>query len=385
MPSLIQERSVGTPEMIQVFSDEALVRAALAFEAALAEATAAEGLISTGEAESIEEACRALPDIVELAESSAHAGSMAIALIAGLRERIAATDPRAAQTLHMGATSQDVLDTALMLQTKSAVALVERDLHPMLGCLALLAERHAGTPMLGRTLLQSARPITFGLKVSQWLVGLHSAAKRLRREATGALTLQLGGPVGTRAGLAGKGPAIAARMAAALGLADPQLPWHTRRDGIAGTAAALGILNGTVAKIARDVSLMAQNELSETLEPRMPGRGGSSSMPHKRNPTGCQIALSAQIRAPGLVSSMLSAMPHEHERALGGWQAEAPVLAELFLLTHGSIVAMANAIEGLEVQTTVMQSNLAAAQVGQDSGEAIALVTLALKNFRMDR
>jgi 3-carboxy-cis,cis-muconate cycloisomerase len=174
--------------------------------------------------------------------------------------------------------------------------------------------------------------------------------------------------------------AVAARLAEALGLACPLLPWQSRREGVAGLGAALAILTGAVGKIARDVSLMAQGEVAEAFEPKVEGRGGSSAMAHKRNPTGCQVALSAALRAPGLAATLMSALPQEHERGLGGWQAEGPVLAELFLLAHGALVAMAPVAEGLEIDTQAMAANLAAAEVGQDTGESAALAARALEH-----
>ena len=202
---------------------------------------------------------------------------------------------------------------------------------------------------------------------------------RLARESEGALMLQFGGAAGSRAGLKGKGAAIAARMAEKLGLASPELPWHARRGHIAGLASALAILTGAAAKIARDVSLLAQNEIGEAFEPRVQGRGGSSAMAHKRNPTGCQIVLSAAARAPGLAATIIAALPQEQERGLGGWQAEGPALADLFIVSHGALAALAPMVEGLEVDAARLASNLAAADIGNDIGESEALVRAFLK------
>ena len=270
-------------------------------------------------------------------------------------------------------------DTALMLQAKAGSALIMRELARLQAALALLAERMAAVPMTGRTLLQDALPITFGLKAVQWLAGIDEAAARFARESEDAQMLQFGGAVGTRAGLSGKGAAIAAHMAKTLGLASPALPWHARRGAIAGLASSLAIVAGAAAKIARDISLLAQNEIGEVFEPRLQGRGGSSAMAHKRNPTGCQIVLSAAARAPGLAATIVSALPQEQERGLGGWQAEAPVLADLFIVTHGALSALAPVIEGLEVDAARMAANLKAANIGSDLGESEALVRAALK------
>jgi 3-carboxy-cis,cis-muconate cycloisomerase len=298
--------------------------------------------------------------------------------VGALRRQVAAIDQIAAGFVHLGATSQDLADTALMLQAKQGLALIERDLCAMRRQLAILARRHAATPMLGRTLLQGALPITAGLKFANFLAGLDAAAWRLSREAAVALALQFGGAAGTRVGLDGKGPDIAGRVAETLGLADPVLSWHAQRDRVAGLGTALAILIGALGKIARDISLLAQGEVAEAFEPRAPGRGGSSALAHKRNPTGCQVALSAALRAPGLAATLLGTLPGEHERGLGGWQAEAPVLAELFLLCHGAAAALLTVVNGLEVDTAAMLRNLEQASVGSDAGEAAALVAAML-------
>jgi 3-carboxy-cis,cis-muconate cycloisomerase len=372
MTGLLRARPAGSAAMLAAFDDSSLLDAALRFEAALARAEAAEGLISEAEADAVAKACTSDGiDLAALAEAAAHAGTLAIPLVALLRARGAAR-------LHLGATSQDLADTALMLQARQGVALITQDLKALADAAAHLAASHAGTKMLGRTLLQGALPITFGLKAANWALGIDAALARLEREAADALALQFGGAAGTQAGLQGRGFAVAERMAAELGLACPPMPWQARRDAIAGLAAALAIVTGAVGKIARDVSLLAQGEVAEAFEPRVAGRGGSSAMAHKRNPTGCQVALSAALRTPGLAATIFAAMPQEHERGLGGWQAEAPVLADLFCLAHGAVLAMRGVVEGLDVDPQAMAANLAAAGVGDDTGETADLVARAL-------
>ena len=381
MSSLLRDRPPGSSAMLKVFADEAVIRGARAFEAALATAQAAEGLIAEADAVAIGAACQSLmPDIAVLAEEAAHAGTLAIPLVARLRAALKETHPQAAAALHRGATSQDLADTALMLQARAAMALLRADTVRLETALATLSARHAETPALGRTLLQGALPMTFGLKSAGWLVGVHAARTRLEREAEAALMLQLGGAAGTLAGMGSGGSALAVaqRMAGALGLGMPVTPWHARREAIAALGGALAILTGATGKMARDVSLLAQNEVAEAFEPRLPGRGGSSAMAHKRNPTGCQVALSAASRAPGLAATLMAGLPQEHERGLGGWQAEGPVLADLFILAHGAVVAMADVAEGLEVDTAAMARNLAAADVGSDTGASALLVQRAL-------
>ncbi len=376
MVSLIRDRAASSAAMLAIFGDRALLGAALRFESALAGAQAEEGLVPRDAAGRLR-ALYADPDIdIEtLADQAAHAGTLAIPLVAHLRNR-AGED---AGHIHKGATSQDLADTAMMLQARDGIALIDDDIVRLADGLGRLALRHAARPMLGRTLLQAAVPITFGLKAAQWRLSIDRARARVARESTGALALQLGGAAGTRAGLDGRGAAVAARMAAELDLADPPLPWHTRRDGIAGLAASLAILLGALGKIARDIALLAQTEVGEAFEPRTQGRGGSSSMVHKRNPTGCQIVLAAAARAPQLAATIIAAMPQEHERGLGGWQAEGAVLADLFCLAHGATQALLPVIEGLELDLTAMSENLTAAKVGTDIGESEAMAASATR------
>ena len=373
----IRDFTNGSAEMLDVFGDAAVVRHGLAFEAALAQAQAVEGLLSQAEAAQIVAVCAQLsPDTGRLAVEAAHAGTLAIPLIAHLRAKL--DDMEVQRKVHLGATSQDVADTVLMLQAREGRDLIVRECRRLQSALALLAARTAAMPALGRTLMQSAMPITFGLKAANWLAGIDGARARFEREADRAVKLQFGGAVGTRAGLNGKGHAIAHRMAAILGFAFDPLPWHARRGDIAGVASALAILIGAAAKIARDVALLSQNEIGEVFEPQVAGRGGSSAMAHKRNPVNCLLVLSAAIRAPGLAAAMIAGLPQEQERGLGGWQAEAPVLADLFILCHGAMKAMAITIEGLELDNARMAANLAAAGVGVDTGDAEALVTAML-------
>ncbi|WP_317152116.1 lyase family protein [Sphingopyxis indica] len=365
--------------MIEIFSDRATIRHALAFERALSRATAAEGLIAMETAEAISAASSAHEiDPTELAEEATLAGTLAIPLVKRLRASLSGD---AAEALHRGATSQDIADTVLMRQCVAGTQLLLGDARRVCTALYEVAERHAGTPAIGRTLLQDAAPVGFGLRLSQAAAGIDSAARRLHAEVAANAKIQLGGAAGTRAGLDGKGAAIAARMADDLGLA-AGAPWHARREGVVGIAAAIGILIGALGKFARDVSLLAQNAVGEAREPAIAGRGGSSAMAHKRNPAGCQVALSAATRAPGLVAAMLGGLPQEEERGLGGWQAEAPALADLFLLAAGCASAMATVAEGLEIDKAAVARNLKAAGVGTDIGESVAIVAEILTHHR---
>ena len=375
MSDLLRTRSSATPAMLALFGDRATIGHALAFEAALARAQAAEGLIAGDLAAAIVAGCADIRiDPSELSEEAALAGTLAIPLVERLRGFVG---DEAGAVVHKGATSQDVADTISMMQAKAAAALLATDLDRTCGALYALADRHAATPAIGRTLLQDAVPVGFGLRLAQAAGGIDSAARHLAAQIVADAKLQLGGAAGTRAGLDGKGAAIARRMAEDLALA-PAVPWHACRVGVAAIAAALGIVIGALGKLGRDVSLLAQNAVGEAREPSIAGRGGSSAMAHKRNPTGCQVALSAAIRAPGLVASILGGLPQEEERGLGGWQAEGPVLAELFLLAAGSAAAIAIVAEGLEIDETAIARNLAAAAVGTDIGESKAIVAAIL-------
>jgi 3-carboxy-cis,cis-muconate cycloisomerase len=382
MTDLLRTRPATTPAMLALFDDATTLAHALAFETELAKAQATQGLIGNKVAETIARACdECTINPAELANEAALAGTLAIPLVKRLR---VALKGDAADALHKGATSQDVADTVLMLQAAEAADLLLTDLNRIAVALATIAERHAGTAAVGRTLLQDALPVGFGLRIAHWYAGIDDAAHRLRIEISTNAKIQFGGAAGTRAGLDGKGAAIAACMAGALGLA-PGVPWHSRRGGISAIAVALGIVIGALGKMARDVALLSQNTVGEAREPAVPGRGGSSAMAHKRNPTGCQVALSAAIRAPGLVAGILAGLPAEEERGLGGWQAEGPALSELFLLTAGSADAMATVAEGLEVDEEAIARNLAAAGIGDDIGESVAIVAAILDQHRKDR
>ncbi len=368
-------RPVATRAMIETFDDRATVNDALAFEVALARAQAAEGIIASDHAAAIEMAVAAFViDPAHLAEEAALAGTLAIPLVKALRTTLA---DDAAAALHRGATSQDVADTVLMLQIRRGAELLLADVDRVTAALAPLARHHAGMPAIGRTLLQDAQPIGFGLRVAQWHAGIAAAAARVQLEVAGNASLQWGGAAGTRSDQDGRSAEIAARLAQALGLADAP-PWHARREGMAGIAAATGILIGALAKMARDIALLAQNAIGEAREPAVAGRGGSSAMAHKRNPTGCQVALSAATRAPGLVGGILAALPAEEERGVGGWQAEGPMLVDLFLLASGATEAMATVAEGLEIDVDAIARNLATAGQGADIGDSITLVEALL-------
>jgi 3-carboxy-cis,cis-muconate cycloisomerase len=359
MPSMVQARMASSAEMLAIFGDGALIGQALAFEAALAQAQAECGVIPASAAVAIAAGTKATDfDAGEVAAAAARGGTLAIPLVKELGRRVGAIDVAAAGHVHFGSTSQDLADTALVLQLRAACALLMRDTSRLARALAALAETHRRTLMLARTLMQPALPTTLGAKSASWLIAVEDGMARLERERDHALTLQFGGAAGLLSALDDKGPAVALRLAAILDLALPPMPWHTRRDGIAGLASAIGILVGSLGKMARDLSLLSQAEIGEVAEPSDQGRGGSSTLPHKRNPIASMVTLAAATRAPGLVATILSAMVQEQERALGGWQAEAPTLSALCEAAHGAVVAMVEAIEGLKVDAETMRFNL---------------------------
>ena len=369
--SLLRARPATTDEMLAVFDDAATLRHALAFESALAQAQTAAQVIDAHSAQAIVAACRAFAaDMSVFAESVALAGTLAIPLVQAVRAQLTGA---AAGNLHRGATSQDLADTVLMLQMKKASTLLAADHARIFTALALGAKRFAALPAVGRTLLQDARPIGFGLRIAQWAVSIREAASALECAIAAHANVQLGGAAGTRADMHGRGTAVAEGLAQRLQL-NPSPPWHARRGGIAVMAASLGICIGALGKMARDISLLAQARVGEALEPLIEGRGGSSAMPHKRNPTGCQIALAAAARAPGLVATVLAGLPCEFERGLAGWQVEGPVLAELCLLAAGSARAMAEVAQGLVVMDAAIARNLSEADIGDDIGESVQIV-----------
>jgi 3-carboxy-cis,cis-muconate cycloisomerase len=358
-------------------SDHAWLQAMLDVEAALARACAAEGLIPGLAADEIAAACRAERfDIAALGRDAADSATPVVALVKALRAAVA--EP-AREHVHLGATSQDIADTALMLIARRSLGPLLEDARAAADAAAALAQAHRDTPMIGRTLLQQALPITFGLRAAGWLTGLDAGRRRLEEVRDGELAVQMGGPVGARA------PAVAARVAAELYLAEPVVPWQGIRLRPVMLAGALGAFDGVLAKIARDVTLLAQQEVDEVREggdtdPAHP-RGGSSSMAHKRNPVGAVSVLACAKRTPGLVATALAAMEAEHERAAGAWQSEWGTYTELLALSGSATAWTRELLENLDVDAERMRTNLAAAPTGAQPipPGAGALVDRALK------
>ena len=339
--------------------DRAVLQAMLSVELALMRALETCDLAPGQAADQLEACVNGIElEPSNLGAGAAEQGTPVPALLAALRERL----PEPARShLHAGATSQDIVDSALMLVAREAVDLVQADIHRAAVACARLAQRHRDSLLAGRTLLQDALPLTFGVKAATWLGGLHEAGAELARVRDHGLAAQLGGAVGTLAAYGDRGLDVARAFAAQLGLAEPVLPWHTIRIRPARLAAALGLATGVMGKIARDVVLLAQTEVAEAAEGGGGDRGGSSTMPHKRNPVAAVAVLACAGQTPGLVASILGSMVQEHERAAGAWQAEWGPLLSLLTLTGSAADACAQLLEELEADPARMQANLDAA------------------------
>ena len=345
--------------MSQIFSPVNTVQRMLDVEAALAQALAAEGVIPQDAAQAIVEACVAANiDLDALARDAGDAGNLAIPLLRQLTGQVAARNAEAARYVHWGATSQDVIDTGVVLQLREALQLMRVALSELADAIAALAHRYRTAPKMGRTWMQHALPITFGLKAAGWLDAVLRHQDRINSLGQHVGVLQFGGASGSLASLGDQGLAVAQVLAHQLELELPAVPWHGHRDRMTEVATTLGLLTGTLGKIARDISLQMQTEVAELSEPVVHGRGGSSTMPHKRNPVGCAAVLAASGRVPALVSTMLSAMVQEHERALGGWQAEWDTLPQITELAGVALIQLRKVVEGLQVDESRMRANI---------------------------
>jgi 3-carboxy-cis,cis-muconate cycloisomerase len=345
--------------MRAVCDDTATLQHMLDFEAALARAEAAVGVVPASAIGPIAKACKAEAfELAALAEAAARSGNLAIPLVKALTAAVAKIDADAARYVHWGATSQDVIDTATMLTLRAAIDALLPDLDRAIAGFAKLARKHRDTAMVARTWLQHALPMPFGLKLAEYAAALHRSRLRLKRLRGETLALQFGGAAGTLAALGDKGLHVAEKLASELKLPLPDAPWHTHRDRIAEAASVFAILTGTCGKIARDVSLLMQTDVAEAFEPAGEGRGGSSTMPHKRNPVAAASALAAAIMAPNLAATIFAAQVGDHERSAGPWHAEWPTMPSLLLVTSGALAAIVDIAEGLEVDTARMRSNL---------------------------
>lgn len=364
---------LGWEKVDKVFTDASCIQRMLDFEAALASAEQESNVIPSNAPAPIVAQCRAERfDLKALARDAADNGNLAIPLIKQLTGLVEHTDREAARYVHWGATSQDVIDTGLILQVRDALDAIEIELQRLCEAVAELANDHRETAMPGRTFLQQAVPTVFGLKTAGWLDALLRHRTRLHQLRDRVLVIQFGGAAGTLASLGLDGMLVAEKLARKLELGLPNLPWHSHRDRIAEVGTSLALLTGTLGKMARDISLMMQTEIAEALEPAAEGRGSSSTMPHKRNPVACTAILAAATQVPALACTLLTAMPQEQERGVGGWHAEWETLPELIRRTAGALHRMASLIEGLEVDAARMRTNLELTQ-GLIFAEAVAM------------
>ncbi|MBL29316.1 MAG: 3-carboxy-cis,cis-muconate cycloisomerase [Rhodospirillaceae bacterium] len=346
----------GTDAMRALFSDPRRIAYMLEAEAALARAEAKVGLVPAEAAAAITSAAQSLvPDIHALREGTAKTGQPITALIRALAE---ATGPEAGLWVHWGATTQDIVDTALVLQLREALAAIEADLVGLISALADRAEQHRDTVMIGRTFQQQALPVTLGYKCALWLAPFVDHLARLEELRPRLLRVQLGGPVGTLDSFGDNGRAVVEAFAQELGLGVPEAPWHSRRDSLVEFVAVLGLIAGNLAKFAGDIVLMAQTEVGEVAEPVEPGRGGSSSMPHKRNPVQAAHIRAAASSIQAQVAPMMTAMAGEHERAAGAWQSEALALPQAVILTAGALAQADDLARRFTVDTERMRANL---------------------------
>jgi len=341
------------------FSDDALIQAMLRFESGLATAQAKIGLIPAEAAGAIATHCTTLTlDGKQLAQEAAETGSLAVPFVRALTVHIAAHDEAAARYVHFGATSQDALDTATALCAKVAVSRLDAVLQRAIRAARALAQHHAATPALARTLLQPATVTSIGLKCAHWTLSLSRVRRRLIRAGVDGLTVSLGGAVGNLAAYGDSGVMLRAELAGVLGLHDPGGTWHTRREDWIALASEGALISGTLAKIARDVAILSQAEVGEASEPVVAGRGSSTAMPHKRNPVLTMRVLAATHAVPAIMASLLAAMPQEHERGLGNWQAELAQYPDVLLRVLAAAEAMADLLDGLQFDPARCRANI---------------------------
>lgn len=362
----------STPEMTRLFSPANQLRAMTRFEWALSCALERNGRAEAGSGAVLEQFLEAsFVDLNALMSEARDAGNIVIPFVRQLTASVMARSEASARSVHLGATSQDVLDTALVLQMREALKLLDLALERLEAALLKQVKRHRDVVMQGRTWLLAGLPITFGLKLAGTLAAIRRDRERIRAEADRVLVLQFGGAVGTLASLGAAGGAISAEMARLLDLAEPELPWHTQRDNLVAVVQVLAILTGTLAKFGRDVALLMQTEVDEVSEGGVEGRGGSSTMPHKHNPVASAALVAIGTRMPGLAATMLQAMPQEHERALGLWQTEWDTVPEVFRLAAASVAYAIEIAEGLRVDAGRMQANMKAMR-GLPMAEAVS-------------
>lgn len=373
--SQLYEHLFYQADLTDIFNDHALLGYMIRAEVALAQAEAQVGVIPQTAATSITTVLQqgvSLLDLTQLAQETALAGNIAIPLVKQLTAAVHAVDADAARYLHWGATSQDIIDSASVLQSRDALALIEQWLNELHHTTLALAEQYRHQVMIGRTWLQQALPITFGFKAARWASSLQRDLQRLDELKPRVLTVQLGGAVGSLASLADQGSAVVQSYAVVLGLNAAHCTWHAERDRMVELGSFLAIVVGNLGKMARDWSLMMQSEIAELSEPHAAGRGGSSTMPHKRNPVAAASILAASNRVPTLMASLYQSMVQEHERSLGAWHAEWLVLPELFQLCGGALQRTLQVMQGLQLYPEQMHANLELSQ-GLVMAEAVMM------------
>ena len=346
----------GTDAMRACMGEMAYLQRMLDVEAALARAQARLGIVPPEAAQAITAAAQAERlDLPALAAATRNTGYPVVGLVRQLSQL---AGPEAGRWTHWGATTQDIMDTAVVLQVRQGLALIREELLAVNAGFAAMARSHRATVMAGRTHLQHALPVTFGYKVAVWLSPLLTMLERLDQLRPRVEKLQFGGAAGTLASLGDQGLAVQDALAKELGLASPDIPWHVARDGIAEAVGFLGLLCGALSKIATDVILMMQTEVAEVAEPHQEGRGGSSTMPQKRNPISCEYIIAQSRGVHALVPQMLAAMAQDQERGTGPWQTEPLAVGQAFLLAHGALAQARVLAEGLTVDAARMQRNL---------------------------
>lgn len=349
------------PDITAIFSDHALLGYMVQAEVALAKAQAKVNVIPASAATTIEQVGQnavAHIDLDALATAAGLAGNIAIPLVKQFTALVKQQNEDASRYVHWGATSQDIIDTATILQCRDALALIEKQLQKTYQICLKQAQQYRNQVMIGRTWLQQALPITLGHKFARWAAALKRDLDRLQAMKGRVLTAQLGGAVGSLASLQDQGSAVVAAFAAQLNLTAPECTWHGERDRMVELASTLALIVGNVGKMAKDWSLLMQTEIAEVFEPAAKGRGGSSTMPHKRNPVAAASILAAANRVPALMASVFQSMVQEHERALGAWHAEWLAIPEIFQLCAGALERSSDVLEHMQVNTDAMQRNL---------------------------
>lgn len=342
-------------EVNSLFTDQAYMRILVEVEIALARAEALLGVIPAKAAKQIAKAQADKVDIEALAKGTSRSGFPIIALVEGLRKQAGA---EAAPYIHWGATTQDIMDTACVLQVRAAIRILRDRIRDTMRRLSELADRHRATVLAARTHSQQALPLTFGLKVAGWLAPLARHLQRLDEISARLLVLQFGGAAGTLAALGDKGLAVAQALADELKLAAPEMPWHAQRDNFTEFAGWLSLVTGSLAKMAQDVILMAQTEVGEVGESGEEGRGGSSTMPQKSNPITSELIVAAARMNASLLSAMHQSLIQEHERATHGWQVEWLTLPQMMVLTGGALKNAVYLAKNLQVDAVAMRSNI---------------------------